>query len=163
MGFLGYHHTDESRRLIGEAKNFLGKSHSDEARVKIGRASSEAQRGGGFRKGKQHSDETKAKLAAAQLGTKRPDQSGDAHWTARTGCSANLGREFSAEWRANISAAQTGKTHPNRKGQRVRELTSGLEFDQATQAANHFGVSKSTVSRCVADGLERRGLKFAVI
>lgn len=163
LGILGYRHTDEAKRKIGEHRNFLGKTHSEESREKIGNASRKAQLDGGFRKGRTHSLETRIRLAAAQLGSKRPAQSGGGHWTARTGRSPNEGREFSAEWRANISAAQIGKTYPNRRGQRVRELTSGLEFGQAVQAAAHFGLSKSTVSRCVRDGLERQGLRFQAI
>lgn len=160
MGILGYHHTDESRRLIGEAKNFLGKTHSVESRERIGRASSEAQRDGGFRKGIPHTEETRLKLSSSQLGSKRPDQAGASHWTARTGRSATGGRRWTAEQRANMAAAQLGKRHPDRRGQRVRELNSGLEFSQAARAAAHFGVSKSTVTRCCQDGLERRGLRF---
>lgn len=117
--------------------------------------------GGDGMTGFNHSDETKAILAAKQLGTKRPDQSGDAHWTVREDRGPNTGREFDSAWCSNISKAQSGKRHPNRKGQPVVELNSGLSFLQATKAAEYFGVSKSTVSRCCRDDMERRGLRFA--
>lgn len=163
MGILGYRHTAEAKAKIGEAKNFLGRSHSEESRRLIGEASREAQRDGGFRRGVPHSPETKARLAAAQLGSKRPGQSGVNHWTSRTGRAPNTGRAMTEEARARLSASMTGRSYPDRRGQRVRELNSGLEFDQAAKAAIHFGVSRSTVCRCVADGAERRGLRFSVI
>lgn len=163
MGILGYRHTDETRRKIGEAKNFLGKSHSEETRTMIGEAARRAQVEAGFRKGKRHTDETRARLAAVQLGSKRPRQSGEAHWTARSGCAPNTGKSMRETTKVKLSESLIGRLYPNRKGQRVREINSGLEFHQASQAAQHFGISKSTVSRCVADGLERRGLRFAVI
>lgn len=163
-GILGHRHSEEVKAVIAEAGR--NQVWTDERRQRIARAVSgpaNALYGKGPMLGKHHSDETRARLAAAQLGSKRPGQSGANHWTARTGRSPNRGRPMSEQARTRLSESLTGRTYRDRKGQRVRELNSGLEFKQAAQAATHFGVSKSTVSRCVRDGLERQSLRFEAL
>lgn len=111
--------------------------------------------------GYRHTEETRALLSRQQLGTRRPQTSGDRHWLRRTGRPSPMkGRELPQSARDTLSEKLTGKRYPDRKGQAVLEVNSGLEFGQAAQAAKHFGVSKSTVSRCVSDGIERQGLLF---
>lgn len=111
--------------------------------------------------GYHHTDETRELLSRQQLGKKRPQTSGDRHWLRRTGQSSPMkGRALSESAKQTLSESLTGRRYENRKSKRVRELNSNLEFGQAVLAARHFGVSKSTVSRCVLDGQERQGLRF---
>jgi group I intron endonuclease len=164
-GVLGHRHSDEIKSVIAEASR--NQVWTEERRQRISSAIT-GERNSAFGKpgrflNKRHSDETRVRLSATQLGSKRPDQSGVNHWTARTGRSPNRGRPMSEQAKAKLSESLTGRTYPNRRGQRVRELSTGIEFDQAIQAAAHFGVSKSTVSRCVRDGLERQSLRFEAL
>jgi transposase len=70
---------------------------------------------------------------------------------------------MTGEAKAKLSQSLSGRSYANRKGQRVRELKSGLEFGQAVQAAKHFGVSKSTVSRSIRQAVEITGLRFEAL
>lgn len=138
IGLLGYHHTDETKQKIAAAKNFLGKTHSIESREKIGRASRDAQKDGGFRLGVKHTEETKARIAMKQLGSTRPQQSGDLHWTR--------------------DPKRTSK--PGVKGTRVLCENDGLEFESGIAAARHYGVSGPVVNRALDGHNNRRGLRF---
>ena len=137
MGMLGFQHSDESKRLIAEASR--NQKWTAERCEKISRAlTGKSGRGNG---GYRHTEETKKLLAEQQLGSKRPDQSGDKHWTARRESDPFLKK-------------------PGVKGTRVVCENDGREFDSGIEAARFYGVSGSVVSRALEGCNNRKGLRF---
>jgi len=96
-GMLGRHHTEETKKKIGEnSKGMLGKHHTEETKKKIGEKS----------RGRKASPETKQKMSLARKGRKRPPFS--EKWKRNISL-AHKGMAISEETRKKMSIASTGR------------------------------------------------------
>jgi hypothetical protein len=165
-GISGLRHTEESKAKIAEAsrnqtwtedrKRRISEAVSGERNPWFGRV--------GPRKGVHLSDETKAKMSASTTGTKRPDQSGDAHWLHRAGAESPFkGMKHSAEANDKNCQAQLGKKYPNRRGKRVVCLDTGAVFEQIKAAARFYDVDPQRFLRAIKAGELVLGLRFAFV
>ena len=109
------------------------------------------------------SDEQKEKLRQAQLGVKRPELSGENHWTSRENRGPNTGAKFSEEHCKNIGLAKKGKKFPNRKGKSVRCINDGKIYKSQQLAAEAYSLTKQHISRSVHFGREYVGLTFEFV
>lgn len=96
MSFLGYKHTEETKRKISEV--LQGHSVSEETRRKISEASN-----GGYFRGRKHTEETKQKMSKAAKGKTFSEE------TRRKIGLASKGRTFSEEAKEKMGRPHRGK------------------------------------------------------
>lgn len=146
-GWVGVHHTEETKRKISEAK-----------------------KGKVYRKGYHFSEESKKKMSESHKGKyhgkpvkpkppKRPKRGftiSDEH--KKRISEANTGIYRSPEVRANMSKAQIKTKKP------VRCIDTGEVFESQTEAMKHFNIDKTLIGRaCKGKQKTAKGLRFEYV
>ena len=106
-GSAGFHHTEETKRRLSEAKK--GKPKSDETRRKLSES----------HKGKQASEETKRKLSEVHKGNHPSEE------TRQKMSEAQKGKHKSEEWRRKISEAHKGRKLSEEHRRKLSEAKKG--------------------------------------
>jgi len=163
--WLGYKHSDESRKKMSDVKiglqagdknPFFGKNHSAETRKRL----SEANLGENHPFfGQKHSDETLRKMSEANkrimLGKNHSDETLRKMSEAQKGENNSMfGKNHSAETRKRMSDAKLGQARPEGSGIPCQKIevfdnknNQATAYDSISEAARALNIQKSIISK----------------
>ena len=159
-GSSGYKFSEESKRKSSESHK--GKKQSEEIKQKI----SEKNKGKSRNKGKKHSNEHNKKISEAVSGEKNGMFGKKGKDSPVYGEKNGMfGKNHSEEAKRKMSESRKGKKHSEEHNRKIGEanskkvicVTTGETFDSQTEAAIHYNVARSNISKCCNEKIKSAG------